>query len=182
MTSVKEAVKQGQYLTFYLAQEEYAIGLLQVKEIIEYDVLTKIPSMPKSIRGVINLRGGVVPVVDLAAKFGLPESSITKRTCIVIVEVEVGDEKSVVGIIADAVNQVMDFSSEDIEPPPSFGTRVKVDYLLGMGKIDKKFVQILNVNQVLSHVELSTEVQAHTMEAKEPAHSKSLENGENESS
>ncbi|MHB8482930.1 MAG: chemotaxis protein CheW [Nitrospiria bacterium] len=166
MTSVKESAHQTQYLTFYLAREEYAIGLLQVKEIIEYGVLTKVPAMPKSIRGVINLRGGVVPVVDLSVKFGLPENPITKRTCIVIVEMEIEGEKSVAGIIADAVNQVMDFSPEDIEPPPFFGTQVKVDYLLGMGKIDKKFIQILNVNQILSGQELPAFVQAHTKEAK----------------
>ncbi|MBI1821376.1 MAG: purine-binding chemotaxis protein CheW [Nitrospirae bacterium] len=167
MASVKEAVDQKQYLTFYLAGEEYAIGLLQVKEIIEYGVLTKVPSMPKSIRGVINLRGGVVPVVDLAVKFGLPESSMTRRTCIVIVEIEIEGEKSVVGVIADAVNQVMNLSSEDIEPPPFFGTQVKADYLLGMGKVDKKFIQILDVNQVLSHDELPAIIRAKTVEAKE---------------
>ena len=166
MASVKEAVNQTQFLTFYLAREEYAIGLLLVREIIEYGILTKIPSMPKSIRGVINLRGGVVPVVDLSVKFGLPESPITKRTCIVIVEVEIEGEKSVVGVIADAVNQVMDLSPEDIEPPPLFGTRVKVGYLLGMGKIDKKFIQILDVNQVLSRHELPVVVQANPIETK----------------
>jgi purine-binding chemotaxis protein CheW len=154
MTSVLEATEQTQYLTFYLAEEEYAIGILQVKEILEYDTLTKVPQTPPSIRGVINLRGSVVPVVDLAAKFGLPAIAVTKRTCIVIVEVDLEGRRTVMGVLADAVSQVMDLTPADIEAPPTFGTAVRVDYLQGMGKVGKKFVLILDVNRVLSTPDL----------------------------
>ena len=149
MHPVQDAVEQTQYLTFYLAGEEYAIGILQVKEILEYDTLTKVPQTPASIRGVINLRGSVVPVVDLAAKFGLPPSPVTKRTCIVIVEVDLDGQRTVMGVLADAVSQVMDLAPTDVEPPPAFGTAVRVDYLQGMWKVGKKFVLILDVDRVL---------------------------------
>ncbi len=162
METVKHAVDQTQYLTFHLAGEEYAIGILRVKEIIEYDALTKVPMMPPSIRGVINLRGNVVPVVDLAVKFGLPESPITKRTCIIIVEVELDGERTVLGVVADAVSQVIDLLPQEIEPPPAFGTQVRVDYLQGMGKAGKKFVLILDVDQVLSAHELLAAASAST--------------------
>jgi purine-binding chemotaxis protein CheW len=154
MSAVAEVAEQAQYLTFFLAGEEYAIGILQVKEILEYDTLTKVPQTPPSIRGVINLRGSVVPVVDLAAKFGLPPSPVTKRTCIVIVEVDLEGQRTVMGVLADAVSQVMDLTPADIEAPPAFGTAVRVDYLQGMGKVGKKFVLILDVNKVLSAPEL----------------------------
>jgi purine-binding chemotaxis protein CheW len=103
---------------------------------------------------VINLRGSVVPVVDLALKFGLPESAVTKRTCIVIVEVDLDGERTVMGVMVDSVSQVIDLSPEDVEPPPAFGNRVHVDYLLGMGKADKKFILILDIDRVLSVNEL----------------------------
>ena len=154
MSPVQDAVEQSQYLTFYLAGEEYAIGILQVKEILEYDTLPKVPQTPPSIRGVINLRGSVVPVVDLAAKFGLPPSPVSKRTCIVIVEVDFDGQRTVMGVLADAVSQVMDLTPADIEAPPAFGTAVRVDYLQGMGKVGKKFVLILDVDRVLSAPEL----------------------------
>ena len=160
MESVNELTRedgiQTQYLTFTMAQEDFAVGILKVKEIIEYDTLTKVPSLPISVRGVINLRGSVVPVVDLAVKFGLAGNVVTKRTCIVIVEVIIDGEKKVMGIIADAVNQVMELQASDIGPPPSFGTQVRVDFLQGMGKVGKGFVQILDVNKVLSTFDLST--------------------------
>ncbi len=154
MTTLQDATEQSQYLTFYLAGEEYAIGILQVKEILEYDTLTKVPQTPPSIRGVINLRGSVVPVVDLAAKFGLPPSPITKRTCIIIVEADLDGTRTVMGVLADAVSQVMDLTPEDIEAPPAFGTHVRVDYLQGMGKVGKKFVLLLAVDHVLAAAEL----------------------------
>ena len=154
MSAVQIAVEQTQYLTFSLAGEEYAIGILRVREILEYDTVTTVPQTPPSIRGVINLRGSVVPVVDLAVKFGLPATPLTKRTCIVIVEVDLAGQRTVMGLLADAVSQVMDLTAGDIEPPPPFGTAVKVDYLQGMGKVGKKFVLILNVDHVLSAPEL----------------------------
>jgi purine-binding chemotaxis protein CheW len=143
-----------QYLGFYIGGEEYAIGILRVKEILEYDTITKVPGTPTSVRGVINLRGSVVPVVDLAVKFGLPETVVTKRTCIVVVEVDLDGDRTVMGVLADAVSQVVDLGASDIEPPPAFGTRVHVDYLLGMGKAGKKFILILDIDRVLSIGEL----------------------------
>jgi len=154
MDAVKKTTDQAQYLGFYIAEEEYAIGILRVKEILEYDTITKVPGTPPSIRGVINLRGSVVPVVDLALKFGLPESPITKRTCIVVVEVDLDGERTVMGVMADAVSQVIDLGPEDVEPPPAFGTRVHMDYLLGMGKAGKKFILLLDIDRVLSANEL----------------------------
>ena len=154
------ATDQSQYLSFYLAGEEYAIGILQAKEILEYDTLTRVPQTPPAIRGVINLRGSVVPVVDLAVKFGLPPTAISKRTCIVIVEVDLAGQRTVMGLLADAVSQVMDLTPTDIEPPPPFGTAVRVDYLQGMGKVGKKFVLLLDVDRVLAAPELQAVAEA----------------------
>jgi len=155
MEAVKQTTDQAQYLGFTIADEEYAIGILRVKEILEYDTMTRVPGTPPSIRGVINLRGSVVPVVDLALKFGLPESPITKRTCIVVVEVDLDGERTVMGVMADAVSQVMDLGAADIEPPPAFGTRVHMDHLLGMGKAGKKFILLLDIDRILSVNELT---------------------------
>src|SRR5579864_1808799 len=147
-----EAVQQ--YLTFMIGGEEYAVSLLKVKEIIEYEVVTEIPKTPQWVRGVINLRGNVVPVIDLAIKFRLPPSVVGKLTCIVITEVECEGEATVMGVMADSVRQVIDLKSEDVEVPPSFGTRVKVDYLLGMARSGKKFCLLLDTERVLSTEEL----------------------------
>jgi purine-binding chemotaxis protein CheW len=154
--SDKADAVQQQYLTFFLAHEEYAINIKRVKEIIEYTAVTKVPEVPQWIRGVINLRGTVVPVVDLTVRFGLEERPVSKTTCIVIVEVEQDSERTAMGVIADAVNQVIDFAPEDIEEPPAFGTRVRLGYLLGMGKLGRKFALILNIDSVLSNAELLT--------------------------
>jgi purine-binding chemotaxis protein CheW len=153
-TATKEVVEQKQYLTFLLANEEYAIGILKVKEIIEYDTVTTVPKTPKWVRGVINLRGAVVPVVDLAIKFGLELTPVTKTTCIVIVETQFESQNTTIGIIVDAVSQVMELAIEDLQPVPEFGTRVKVDYLLGMAQLGKKFALLLDVDKVLSTDEL----------------------------
>jgi purine-binding chemotaxis protein CheW len=149
-----ENVHSTQYLTFQIAGESYAISVLQVKEILPFETITAVPSTPRSIRGVINLRGAVVPVVDLAVKFGLPESEITKWTCIVIVEADLAGEQTVMGVMTDAVSQVVEFQPGDIEAPPAFGTNVKTDYLVGMGSEEKKFVLILDIDAVLSAEEL----------------------------
>lgn len=146
--------KVQQYLTFMIGGEEYAVSLLKVKEIIEYDVVTEIPKTPQWVRGVINLRGNVVPVIDLAVKFRLPASVAGKLTCIVITEVECEGEAAVMGIMADSVRQVIDLKQEEIEVPPTFGTRVKVDYLLGMARSGKKFCLLLDTEKVLSTEEL----------------------------
>jgi purine-binding chemotaxis protein CheW len=143
-----------QYLTFMIGGEEYAVSLLKVKEIIEYDVVTEVPKTPEWVRGVINLRGNVVPVIDLAVKFRLAPSVAGKLTCIVITEVQCEGEATVMGIMADSVRQVIDLKPENIEVPPNFGTRVKVDYLLGMARSGKKFCLILDTEKVLSTEEL----------------------------
>ena len=144
----------AQYLTFVLGGETFAIGILAIKEIIEYHSLTAVPMMPGCVRGVINLRGAVVPVMDLQARFGRPSSAITKRTCIVIVEVqsqgESGTESQVVGVMVDAVNEVLDIGPSDFEAPPAFGARIRTDFIQGMGKVRGKFVILLDVDRVLS--------------------------------
>ena len=143
-----------QYLTFMIGGEEYAVSLLKVKEIIEFDVITKVPKMPEWVRGVINLRGNVVPVVDLAVKLRQAPSEIGKLTCIVITEVQCDGEAKVIGVMADAVSQVIDLRLEEVEAPPSFGTRLKADYLLGMARSGKKFCLMLDTDKVLSSEEL----------------------------
>src|SRR5437764_4330845 len=153
-TAMKEAVEQGQYLTFLLAGEEYAIGILKVKEIIEYDTVTTVPKTPRWVQGVINLRGAVVPVVDLGLKFGLEERPVTKTTCIVIVEGQIEGQSTLMGVMADAVSQVMDIAAGDVQEVPTFGTRIKVDYLLGMAQLGKKFALLLDVDKVLSADEM----------------------------
>jgi purine-binding chemotaxis protein CheW len=160
MESVIQGVETTQHLTFRIAEEEYAVGILRVREIIQFEDVTRVPTTPPWIRGVINVRGSVVPVVDLAVKFGLAPSAVTKTTCIVIVEVALGGEHTVMGVLADSVSQVIDLSPSDIEPPPSFGTRVRVDYLSGMGKIGRQFALILDIDRVLSSDEVLSAVAA----------------------
>ena len=143
-----------QYLTFRMAGEDYAIRILQVKEIIAYDSVTRVPGTPPWIRGVINLRGSVVPVVDLAVKFSLTASTVTQTSCIVIVEVKLGGEQATMGILADSVDEVVFLSQQEVEPPPPFGSRVAVNYLYGIGKISGRFVLILDIDRVLSNDEL----------------------------
>jgi purine-binding chemotaxis protein CheW len=148
------AVESTQYLTFQLAKEECAVPVLRVKEILEYDTPTRVPSTPAWIQGVINLRGGVVPVVDLALKFGLPESPITKKTCIVIVEIDREGHPVLTGVVAETVSQVVEIGAADIQPPPSFGAGIRVDYIVGMAAIDKKFALLLDIDRILSTEEL----------------------------
>jgi purine-binding chemotaxis protein CheW len=153
-TMTTETVEQQQYLTFQMSDDEYAVGIPHVREIIEYSTVTRVPKAPAWIRGVINVRGSVVPVVDLAVKFGVAARPVTKTTCIIILEITLDGEDSIMGVIADAVNEVTNFTTEDIEKAPSFGTRVRVEYLLGMAKIGKKFALMLDIHKVLSGEEL----------------------------
>lgn len=142
--------ESAQYLTFMLGGESFGIGIMAVKEIIEFGSVTEVPMMPDSIRGVINLRGAVVPVMDLAARFGRAQSVPGKRTCIVIVELATGDGPQVTGVVVDAVSAVLDIAAADIEPAPAFGTRIRSDFIGGMGKVNGKFVILLNVEQLLA--------------------------------
>lgn len=140
--------ENGQYLTFMLGRETYSIGILSIKEIIEYGTVTTVPMMPSFVRGVINLRGSVVPVLDLLARFGMGRTEARRRTCIVIVEVRHGEEIMEVGILVDAVNEVIGIARADIEPPPSFGSRIDTRLIAGMGKVGGRFVVILDVDRV----------------------------------
>jgi len=144
-----------QYLTFMLGAEIFAINILRIKEIIEYGNLTIVPQMPSFIRGVINLRGAAVPVIDLAARFDRDEAAISRKTCIVILEVDRAGAQQVIGVLVDAVNEVLEIARDQIEPVPSFGAQIRTDFIDGMGKINQKFVIILNVNQVLSADEMA---------------------------
>jgi purine-binding chemotaxis protein CheW len=146
--------EQKQYLTFLLGGEMFAIGILGIKEIIEYAGLTDVPMMPACIRGVINLRGAVVPVMDLSSRFGKPATAVTKRTCIVIVEVEADGERHDMGVVVDAVNAVLEIPPSEIEPAPAFGAKIRTDFIEGMGKINGKFVILLDVDRVLSIEEI----------------------------
>jgi purine-binding chemotaxis protein CheW len=153
--AVKVEEAPSQYLTFALGSEMFAVGILNVKEIIEYGNLTEIPMMPAFIRGVINLRGSVVPVIDLSARFGGSQTEVGRRTCIVIVEVEDDEAKHDIGIMVDAVSEVLDIPGSEIEPPPAFGAKIRADFIFGMGKVAGKFVIILNINKVLSVEEIA---------------------------
>jgi purine-binding chemotaxis protein CheW len=148
-----------QYLTFFLAGEEYAISILQVTDIIECGAVTRVPGTPPWIRGVHNLRGTVVPVIDLAVKFGLPATEITRRTCVVIVELRVDDESIIMGVMADSVHQVVDFTADQVQPPPAFGPRVRVDCLLGMASSNGKFVLLLDIDRIFSTDEILSAVE-----------------------
>jgi len=151
MSQIDDQGQVVQYLSFELAGVEYGVGLLAVKEILQYEPVTPVPSVPRSIRGVINLRGSVVPVIDLAVKFGLAETAATRRTCILVVEVALDGRPTVVGLLADAVCEVIELGPEDVEPPPPFGTRVDAEHLIGMGKQGgARFVQLLDLDRVVA--------------------------------
>ncbi len=144
-----------QFLTFQLAEDNYGIEILDIREIIEHGSITAVPMMPDFIAGVINLRGAVVPVINLSLRFGLEANPPTKRTSIVIIEIADEDSGSEVGIIVDQVHEVLDIASEDIAAPPTFGAKIRADFISGMGKVDEVFLILLDVKHVLSIAELS---------------------------
>lgn len=148
-------IAPAQYLTFTLGGEMFGVGILNVKEIIEFGNITEIPMMPAFIRGVINLRGAVVPVIDLAARFGGKSTEIGRRTCIVIIEVLDEDTHHDIGVVVDAVSEVLEIPNGEIEPPPSFGTRIRAEFIQGMGKVAGKFVILLDIARVLSVEEIA---------------------------
>jgi purine-binding chemotaxis protein CheW len=149
------AGETSQYLTFTLGGEMFAVGILNVKEIIEYGSLTGIPMMPAFIRGVINLRGAVVPVVDLGARFGGKPTEPGRRTCIVILEVQQEEGRHDIGIMVDAVSEVLGIPASEIEPPPAFGSRIRADFIAGMGKVGGRFVIVLEMARILSVEEMA---------------------------
>jgi purine-binding chemotaxis protein CheW len=150
----REGDEQDQYLTFRLRDETFAMAILGVKEIIEFGTLTPVPMMPECVRGVINLRGRVVPVIDLAVRFGREQTVPNRRTCVVIVEVGT-HERQDLGVIVDAVNQVIEIPANDIEPAPGFGSKVRAEFIAGMGKLNGDFVIILDMAKVLSPEDLA---------------------------
>jgi len=147
-------LKTGKYLTFTLADEEYGIGILKVKEIIGMMAITSVPRTPDFVKGVINLRGKVIPVIDLRLKFGMPSIEYTDRTCIIVVEIDADDMTIQIGIVVDAVSEVLNIKEEEIENAPSFGTSLNTDYILGMAKIDKGVKILLDIDRVLSAKEI----------------------------
>ena len=151
-TAVAQA---AQYLTFRLGDEVFALEITQVREVLDYTAITRVPRMPAFMRGVINLRGSVVPVVDLRLKFGMSATERTLNTCIIIAEVSVGGERTLLGALADSVQEVIDLDPAQIEPPPRLGASVNVEFIRGMGKRDEAFVIILDVDRVFSTDELS---------------------------
>lgn len=153
--SVLQASDVDQHLTFLLGGEMYAMRILNVKEIIEYGQLTEIPMMPSFIRGVINLRGAVVPVIDLSSRFGNSPTLVGKRTCIVIAELAEGQSSQDVGVMVDAVSEVLDIPAAEIEPAPAFGAQIRTDFIDGIGKVNGRFVILLNVRNVLSIEEMA---------------------------
>lgn len=148
-------IDHRQYLTFSLGEEMFAIGIQRIREIIEYDNVTTVPMTPAFVGGVINLRGSVVPVIDLSARFGRGASKIHRRSCIVIIEMEHEGALQELGVVVDAVSEVLDIPNEDIEPTPTFGANIRTDFIAGMGNVNGSFVIILNVDRVLAVEEMA---------------------------
>jgi purine-binding chemotaxis protein CheW len=145
-----------QYVTFFLMGEEYAVEIRHVREIIECEPLTRIPSMPPVVRGVINLRGSVVPVIDLPVKFGLPETALGAETYMVVVDLVWNGEAVRLALLTRALGQVIDLSADQIKRVPDFGTRIQAEYLRGIGRVDTRFVLLLDIERLLSPAELLT--------------------------
>lgn len=143
-------IKTGKYLTFSLQKEEYGIGILKVKEIIGMMPITSVPRTPGFVKGVINLRGKVIPVIDLRSKFGMESISYTERTCIIVVEIDNEDITVLIGIVVDSVSEVLNIRAEEIEDAPAFGTHLNTEYIMGMAKMDGGVKILLNIDRVLS--------------------------------
>lgn len=165
--AIAAITKPTKFVTYKLDQENYALDIDQVREVVDYTSITKVPQMPDFVRGVINLRGSVVPVVDLRAKFGLPPAERTVDTRILIVEVTVDQESTVLGALADAVKEVIELEPDQIDPPPKIGARLKTDFILGVGKRDNEFIIILDVDRVFSSDELAVFQEAQEMDIPE---------------
>jgi purine-binding chemotaxis protein CheW len=152
---VAEVMETTQYLTFKLEEEIFALDISKVREVLDFTAITKVPRTPEFMRGVINLRGNVVPVVDMRLKFGMTKTENTVNTCIIIVEIHLDGETTVLGALADAVQEVIELGSGQIEPAPKIGTRLKTDFIQGMGKQGEGFIIILDIDRVFSADELS---------------------------
>jgi purine-binding chemotaxis protein CheW len=149
------ADKEGKYLTFFLADEEYGIGILKIKEIIGMMPITTVPQTPEFVKGVINLRGKVIPVIDLRLRFGMEAIDYTDRTCIIVVEIDGSAGTVQIGIVVDAVSEVLNVNEEEIEETPTFGAKLNTDYILGMAKMEGGVKILLDIDRVLSNDEVS---------------------------
>lgn len=182
--SVPGITKTSQYLSFKLDEEIYAMDINNVREVLDFTQMTKVPRMPEFMRGVINLRGGVVPVVDLRVKFGMEEAETNVDTCIIIIEVSLDGEDTILGIMVDSVQEVMSLEPDQIEPAPRIGTRLKTEFIKGMGKKDNDFIIILESRKVFSAEELAvvqvSERELQFMESDQPDSDK--ENDEDDGS
>lgn len=158
----RDDADRNRFLTFNLGKDVLAMDIRAIKEVIQYAEITEVPLVPPSIRGVINLRGAMVPVIDLAVRFGGAPSEIARRTCVVIVELEQqAGANAVLGVVVDQVREVLEVPPEDIEPPPAFGSQIRLDFILGVGKVKGQFILLLDVNRVFSIEELSSQTSSH---------------------
>ncbi len=149
------ADKEGKYLTFSLAEEEYGISILKIKEIIGMMPITTVPQTPEFVKGVINLRGKVIPVIDLRLRFGMDSIDYTERTCIIVVEIDGSAVTVQIGIVVDAVSEVLNVNAEDVEETPTFGAKLNTDYILGMAKMEGGVKILLDIDRVLSGDEVA---------------------------
>lgn len=146
----KDGTTTGKYLTFELADEGYGIEILKVKEIVGMMSITPVPRLPEYVKGVVNLRGKVIPVIDLRLKFGMNAADYTDRTCIIVVEIMQNTDKTRIGLVVDAVSEVLNVRSENVEPPPSFGSRLQTNYILGMAKFEDSVKILLDIDLILT--------------------------------
>ncbi len=152
----QELLETNQFLAFKLENEIFAFDISKVREVLEFDTVTKVPQTPDMMKGVINLRGSVVPVIDMRIKFGMGETEKTVNTVIIIIEIDLDGESTMIGALVDSVKEVMDLDAEHIEPPPNIGTRLNTEFIRGMGKQDGQFIIILDIEQIFSSDELSS--------------------------
>ena len=163
--SVSGISAMNQYLTYKLGEEIFALDIGKVREVLDFTSVTKVPQTPEFMRGVINLRGNVVPVMDLRLKFGMSMTDKTVNTCVIITEVDVEGEKVILGAMADSVQEVLDLEPDQIEPPPRIGTKLNTDFISGMGKQGEQFIMILDIDRVFSAVELAEFTESPAMAA-----------------
>jgi purine-binding chemotaxis protein CheW len=155
MSAAVETTTNTQYLTFKLGEEVFALDVAEVREILDFTTVTKVPRTPDYMRGVINLRGSVVPVMDLRLKFGMPATEQTVNSCIIVVEMNMDHDQVVIGVLADAVQEVIDLEPEQIEPAPRIGTKLNMEFILGMGKYNGNFMMILDIDKIFQGSDLS---------------------------
>ena len=152
--AILKVLEKGTYLTFQLEDEIFAVDVRNVHEVLEFSTVTKIPGVPDFVRGIINLRGRVVPVVDLRLKFSMSETVKTQNTCVIVLGIGSGDNEAVIGALADSVKEVFEFETGQVEPPPRIGSLSNSNYIKGIGKRDDQFIILLNINQVFSSDEV----------------------------